>query len=97
MPANGRTSIRRIAQPWKQLVPPLPPGELDWCGSSDYAGIYEFFAHPDTARELIGTGMWIDGRHATVKKVDEYPHGWQCRATVPLTDRDPGDEYDWAA
>ena len=52
-----------------------------WC-VWDSRNTYEWFAHPETAADLIREGIVIDGERCQVYKIDEYPgiNAWQIRA-----------------
>ena len=52
-----------------------------WC-VWESGGVYEWMVHPDMARDLLATGIKIDGEWCEVKKVGEWPGigAWQIRA-----------------
>ena len=65
---------------WATPVQPVGRHEL-WC-VWEANGTYEWMVHPDHARDLIRTGIKVDGEWCPVEKVGEWPgiHAWQIRA-----------------
>ena len=52
-----------------------------WC-VWESGGVFEWMVHPDMARDLLVTGIKIDGEWCEVSKVGEWPGigAWQIRA-----------------
>ena len=50
--------------------------------SGDYR-LWEFWAHPMTARELVLSGLRFQGERWKVEIVDRFPHALLIRAVAP--------------
>lgn len=78
---RGAESVR--TSPWTTPVGPPSRDEM-WC-VYEQRGCVEWLVHPEKGRELIASGITLDGVLCKVEKVCEWPHigRWQVVARVP--------------
>ena len=60
-----------LVREWRTPIQPLGYRDM-WC-VWDHAGVYEWMVHPDMGRNLLATGIKVDGVWCKVEQVGDWP------------------------